>query len=223
MQDNRQKEANEFADFLGINEANLGGNKANFYLHRSIEQKVNIDEQGNALETVSISYENTSNKTSIFGGDYKNYLQLIVPNGASLQAVEINGAPIATTAAITDVNIYGKRGFTPPPQLEVEKSQQSGKTIYGFLAIVPMGTQQKISITYSLSSSINTSNTAPTYDLYLLKQPGTGSDPYTFSIAYPRGFQAIQVPELFTDVGGKLIYSGKLATDKHLTLKFSKK
>jgi hypothetical protein len=224
LQDNRQKQASEFSDFLGINEANLGGNKTNLYLHRSLEQKVNIDDQGRVLETINISYENTSTKTSIFGGDYKNYLRLIVPSAAQLQTIEINGAPIATTPAITDVNIYTKKGFAPPPQLEVEKSQQNGKTIYGFLTIVPMGTQQKISIIYSLPSVINTSNPVLSYDLYLLKQPGTGNnDPYTFSIAYPKTFQAIQAPSMFTDVGGKLIYSDKFSTDKRLTLKFSKK
>ena len=223
LRDNRQKQAQEFTDFLGINEANLGANKANFYLRRSIEQKVNIDAQGNAKETINISYQNTSSKTSIFGGDYKNYLRLIVPDAAQLQAVEINGMPIAITSAITDLNIYSERGFTPPSQLEVEKYQQSGKTIYGFLTVVPMGTQQKVSITYSLPAVINISDTTLSYDLYLLKQPGAGNDPYTFSINYPRGFQPVQVPSYFTDVGGKLIYSDKLSADKRLTLKFSKK
>ncbi len=223
LQDNRPKQANEFADFLGINEANLGANKTNLYLHRSIGQKVNIDSEGNAKEAINITYENTSSKTSIFGGDYKNYLRLILPSVAQLQSVSINGLPIATTSAITDINIYAKRGFVPPPQLEVEKSQQSGKTIYGFLTLVPMGTQQKVGITYSLPAVINTSDATFSYDLYLLKQPGAGNDPYTFSIAYPSSFQTIQPQSYFADVGGKLVYADKFATDKRLVLKFSKK
>lgn len=223
LSDNRLEEDNKFLDFLGINEANLGLNKANFYLRRSIEQKVNIDASGSALETIIITYENTSNKENIFGGDYKNYLRFILPQNSALESVEVNGTIIPTTQAITRVNEYAKKGFLPPPQLEVEKSLEEGKAVYGFLAIIPMSTSQKISLTYSLPNVINPVEPVMAYDLYLLKQPGTGNDPYAFSIVYPALFQPIQIPANMIDVGGKLVYTGKLSEDKNLILKFSKK
>lgn len=223
LNDNRQKEDNKFLDFLGINEANLGLNKANFYLRRSIEQKVNIDASGSAKETVIITYENTSRKESVFGGDYKNYLRFILPQNTVLQSIEVNGTNIPTTNAITQVNEYTKKGFIPPSQLEVEKSREEGKTLYGFLTIIPMSTSQKISITYSLPDVVNPAKPVMSYDLYLFKQPGTGSDPYSFSLAYPVSFQPIQIPAGMIDVGGKLVYTDKLSEDKNLVLKFSKK
>ncbi len=223
LSDNRQKEENKFLDFLGINEANLGLNKANFYLRRSIEQKVNIDASGSAKETIVITYENTSKKESIFGGDYKNYLRFVLPQNAALEAVEVNGTTIPTTQAVTQVSEYTKKGFLPPSQLEVEKSLENGKTLYGFLTIIPMSTSQKISLTYSLPNVINPAKPAMDYDLYLFKQPGTGDDPYSFSITYPSVFQPIQIPAGMIDVGGKLVYTDKLSEDKNLILKFSKK
>ncbi len=223
LSDNRQKEENKFMDFLGINEANLGANKANFYLRRNIEQKVIIEENGNALETINIIYENTSSKESPFGGDYKNYLRFILPENALLQTVEVNGIKIATAEAITQVNEYTKKGFLPPPQLEVEKSLEEGKTIYGFLTIIPMSTSQKISITYLLPNVINPAKPVMGYDLRLFKQPGTGSDPYSFSMIYPKAFKSIQIPHLMSDVGGKLVYTDTISEDKNLVLKFSKK
>jgi hypothetical protein len=221
--DNRQKEENEFLDFLGVNEANLGLNKANFYLRRSIEQKVSIDASGSALETISITYENTSNKDSVFGGDYKNYLRFVLPQNATLEAVEVNGTTVPTAPAVTEANVYTKKGFIPPSQLEVEKTQEEGKTLYGFLTIIPKSTSQKISLTYSLPNVIDPAVPVFGYNLYLFKQPGTGSDPYSFSIVYPSSFQPIQIPTGMSDVGGKLVYTTKLSEDKNLILKFSKK
>ncbi len=223
LKDNREKEDNKFLDFLGINEANLGMNKTNFYINRSIIQKVNIDEKGSARETTTVAYENTSKKESPFGGDYKNYLRFILPESALLQSVEVNEVEIATTSAITQVNEFTKKGFIPPQQLEVEKTKQSGKTIYGFLTIIPMQSSQKISITYSLANVYNPAKPVFTYDLSLFKQAGTASDPYSFSIAYPKAYQVIHGASGFTDVGGKLLHTDKLSEDKNLNFKFSKK
>lgn len=223
LSDNRQKEENKFMDFLGVNEANLGANKANFYLRRNIEQKIILEESGNAAERINITYENTNVKNSAFGGDYKNYLRFILPEKAILQSVEVNGASVATIEAITQVNDYTKKGFIPPMQLEVEKSREEGKTIYGFLTIIPINTSQKISITYSLSNIIDPAKAVMGYDLYLFKQPGTGNDPYSLSIIYPKTFQVIQSPPGMNDIGGELVYADKFSEDKNLILKFSKK
>ena len=223
LQDDRVGEGNELLDFLGINEANLGMNKSNYYLKRSIDQKVNIDGQGNVTEKLTLTYENTSSQDSAFGGDYKNYLRFILPANAFLQSVEVNGTRIPTTPAITQAAEYTKIGFVPPSQLEVEKTLENGKLIYGFFMILPMHSSQKISISYSLGSAYNLSQSAFTYDLYRLKQPGTGDDPYSFSISYPAAFHAIQGAGSFTDVGGKLLYSDTLSADKDFVLRFSKK
>lgn len=223
LSDNRQKEDKKFLDYLGINEANLGLNKANYYLTRKIDQVVNIDEKGNVREAIMITYENTSSKESPFGGDYKNYLRFILPENAVLEAVAVNGVMIPTTEAITKVNEYTRKGFIPPSQLEIEKSQEEGKTVYGFLTIIPMLTSQKISITYSLNGVLNPAKPAMDYDLYLFKQPGTGIDSYSLSLTYPKIFQVIKSPLGMSDVGGKLIYTDKFSEDKNLILKFSKK
>lgn len=223
LQDNRKKEDNKILDFFSINEANIGVNKSNFYLKRNIDQKVTIEENGKISEKINIVYENSSGKESVFGGDYKNYLRFILPANAVLQSVEVNGTNIATTAAITNVNEYTKKGFIPPNQLEVEKTANFGKMIYGFLVIIPMSTSQKISINYTLPDILNPDKGSIIYDLYAFKQPGTGSDPYSVSIIYPKTFQVVQSYDGFSDVGGKLVYSDNLSEDKNLILKFSKK
>ena len=223
LQVSRDRQDNGFLDFLGINEANLGMNKTNYYLKRVITQKIVIDDKGAAREKVEITYENTSRKTSVFGGDYKNYLRFILPDKTKLDTVELNNAPIATTSAVTDSSVYSKKGFVPPTQLEVEKTQSGGKTVYGFLVMIPSGTSQKISIGYELENAINLTSAVFNYDLYVFKQPGAGSDLYSFSITYPKAFQPIEGQGGMSDVGGKLLYEDKLDSDKNIVLKFSRK
>jgi hypothetical protein len=223
IRENRQKQDNEFLDFIGINESNLGMNKANYYLKRAIEHRVAIDEEGNAGGEITITYENRSSKQSAFGGDYKNYLRFMLPASATLEAVEINDNPVATISAITQPAEFTRKGFIPPAQLEIEKNLIEGKAIYGFLTLIPMQTSQKISIIYSLNNVINPAKAVFTYNLNIHKQPGTDNDPYSLSISYPSAFQPVQGNEGLSDVGGKLLYESSLTEDKNLTLKFSKK
>jgi hypothetical protein len=61
-----------FADYLYLVEANLGVNKANYFLYRNIEQTVEINTQSIA-RNVKINYENTAKNNSWPGGDYVNY------------------------------------------------------------------------------------------------------------------------------------------------------
>ena len=185
--------------------------------------KVTIDEQGIITEKVTVVYQNTSSRGSAFGGDYKNYLRFILPLGATLETVEVNNVPIAITEAITNVSEYTKKGFIPPSQLEVEKTEVEERAVYGFLSVIPAFTSQKISIVYKAAKVINPAKAVFNYNLYIFKQPGTGNDLYSLSLAYPKIFQVVEGGQNMSDVGGKLLYEHKLDTDKNIVLKFSRK
>src|SRR5581483_1534889 len=108
-------------DFLSVNEANLGINKVNYFIKRKISQAVNIDNEGVVHEQVRIDYRNLSNG-SWPGGDYKNYLRLVVPDGSILKDIWINGVKQNIIPAITDYQTYEQKGFIPPSGLEVEQN-----------------------------------------------------------------------------------------------------
>ena len=67
----RQLDPSVLLDIVGINEANIGQNKADYYLKRSVHQDVIIDGEGIVTEELTISYVNTSTPKSSFAGDYK--------------------------------------------------------------------------------------------------------------------------------------------------------
>lgn len=221
LSERRVRSSDRILDFLGINEANLGLNKTNFYLKRSVDQKVAILPDGKIKNTVAVTYSNTSSSYSEFGGDYKNYIRFVLPEDAVLENVEVNDQRIATVSAITDPGIYTQKTFKAPSELEIEETIQNGKKIFGFLVVVPKQTSQKISIHYRPVQSSVLQNDRLNYSLYVFKQPGTLSDPISLSISYPAKYHAVNFPESFVDVGGKLVYSGSLSEDLELNLEFS--
>jgi len=220
--DDRKKEKNLVNDYFGINEANLGINKANYFIKRSVSQVVNIDDNGSISSSITVAYKNTNVNGIWPGGNYKNYLRFILPQGAQLTGIKINGQIQSTIDAIVNPQVYENKNFSPPNKLEIEKYDQNGKTIYGFLTNVPVETLQTITFNYSLSTQVLVSSPVLKYDLQVFKQPGTDEYPYDFSITYPTGFRVVSTSD-GTDNNGRVVYSGNLNSDKHIEISLAKK
>src|SRR3989344_6408732 len=78
-------------DYLYIVETNLGANKANCCIDREVRQEI---ENGN--EKLEIRYKNNNEfqnpKPPVFwGGEYVNYLRVIIPAGAEVGTVRVDG------------------------------------------------------------------------------------------------------------------------------------
>jgi len=220
--DNREEDKNLVNDYFGINEANLGINKANYFIKRSVSQVVNIDDSGGVSSSITVAYKNTNVNGIWPGGHYKNYLRFILPQGSQLTGIKINGQAQNTIDAITNSQIYENKNFSPPNKLEIEKYDQNGKTIYGFLTSVPVNTLQTITFNYTLSSQVLVSSPVLNYDLRVFKQPGTDEYPYDFSITYPSGFRVVSTSD-GEDNNGRVVYSGNLNGDKKISISLAKK
>jgi len=227
IRDNRTDGDTIINDFLGINEANIGVNKANYFIRRKISQNVFIENDGKVSEKVSITYKNTATKDAWPGGDYKNYLRFILPKGANLLLISINGKEQKTTKAITDPATYEAKNFYPPKELEVERVEENGKTIYGFLIIAPINSFTTITASYDLPGKISLNEPLNSYDLMLFKQPGTEDDLYNFSLSYPDDIKMLKSfssrGESLINKEGKINYSTKLTEDINFRFNFTRK
>jgi hypothetical protein len=223
LRDSRVKEKETGYDYLGVVDANVGLNKANYYVKRSIRHDVHIDDLGELQETAEVQYVNKSDVTSPFGGDYKNYIQFVLPINAVVTGVHIDGKEVKTSPAVTNPAVYMKRGFIPPSGLEVDEADIDGKKRVGFFFIVPTKTTKIVGITYSISTPIDTRGTTFSYNLHLFKQAGSVDDQYQLSLAYPNAFSTISHMNGLTDVGGKLFYDINLKQDGNVTARFSRK
>lgn len=218
--DPREDDGVTIPDYLGISEANLGVNKANYFVKRKIVQHTSIDENGTISGKVTIMYKNQSTKWP--GGDYKNYLRLVVPLGTKITSIEIDGTSQATISAITNPLVYEAKEFVPPTGLEVEEYQDQGKTVFGFLVIVPTQVLKTIVVSYALPQQIVKSAPLFTYSLYILKQPGTEAYPYEFSLTYPSFMKIVgKLEGGLENKEGRVSLTKDVVKDEEISIQFS--
>lgn len=221
--DGRSFHSNTAYDYFGVVDANLGVNKTNYYVKRSINQSTSLIDTGELQTTIDVTYVNTSNQTSPFGGEYRDYVRFLMPGNATLVAIAIDKKPIQISPAVTDPAIFTASGFTPPPGLEVDQTGEEGKNAVGFFFIVPEDSTKVVSITYRSPSGIDPNSVTFGYDLTVFKEPGTPDDPYQMSLSFPPGLAILFSSNGFTNVGGKLIFTGQLSQDEDVTASFTKK
>lgn len=222
--DARPKTSRRIQDFMGISEVNIGANKANYYVRRKIDQEITINKQGEIMGKVVLQYKNTSEKDVWPGGEYKTYIRVLLPLGTKLSGIAVNGAEQKIVKAVVNPKTYEAKNFKPPVGLEVEESQEEGKTLFGFLTIVPIGALQKIDITYVLPQKIPLSETAFAYDLWVFKQPGTDEDPYSLTVRFPEDqFKLLSPAKTIEQSSGRLFFKKTLREDMHIDLRFSQK
>lgn len=205
--DNRSEGNNKINDYLGLSEANLGVNKVNYYISRSISKKTVIDDNGKVSSRLAIAFKNNSPKTGKIGGNYKNYLQLILPKGSKINTIFINNEEVEIDKAITDYFVYESKGFRAPKGLEVDETEELDKSVFGFLIMVGEGEVKTISIDYDLPYSISKSDKSINYSLKIYKQPGV--DSYPFDLTF-------DLPSRLRISSGKAPLSEDIKTDREL-------
>lgn len=219
----RQADPNMFLDTVGISEANIGQNKVNYYLKRTISQDVVIDGEGIVTEQLKVIYTNESTAKNPFAGDYKAYLRLIAPFGAVLAGVQIDGDEMVTTPAVTNENLYLAKSFIAPKGIEVDQATEGGRSLYGFLVQVPQGKTREIVLSYRLEKRAPVDAQEWEYNLLVLKQPGTLSDPYSLTVHYPVAARLLNSSLPVNDLGGKLGFDSVIDQDLALSLTFTQR
>lgn len=220
--DTREKEQGRLLDFLYINETNIGQTKGNYYLQREIAQNVAIDGEGRVKEEVTVSYTNTSTKESPFGGEYKSYVRVVLPESAEITTIYLDGREQEIVPAVTDRARYAQDGFIPPRGMEVDEVIEDGQKVYGFLVTVPVQQSRKYTLHYTLSERVLVNQPEFIYDLMHVKQPGTENDQYNLEISYPVAARMVETSVPVNDLGGKLTLETEMRTDKNLVVVFAK-
>lgn len=214
--DTRKDNNTTINDFTGVAESNLGVNKVNSRIARTINKTSEIKEE-KFSSSINISFKNDSDKDN-----YKNYIRFITPLGSKLESIKINGAEQDISEAVTDPGIYESKNFKPPPGLEVTTEIQSGKTVYGFLVTIPKNNIKTVNLTYSLNNKLDLSSSV-NYSLKFIKQPGTEDYPFSLQINYPQSLKYINSNNSMKVADGSLSYETELVKDLDLNIKLASK
>lgn len=192
----RCKEDRCYADYLYIVEANLGVNKANYFVYRNIDQMVEIS-SGAIVRILKITYDNTSKNSNWPGGDYKNYMRIYLPMGVNLAEV-----------SVTEVG--GVKTIIPQDQLVINTVE--GKKEVGIW--VEIGAMKKKVVEVRYSNQIDLSKLERfSYLSYIQKQSGYGETPIVNLVTVPQNWQVVQVEPAASMVGEKILFNQKLSRD----------
>jgi len=189
---------NCLADYLYLVEANLGVNKSNFFIKRSVDRLIDISSRA-VSRVIKISYENTARSTTWPGGDYKNYMRIYIPKDVNISEVSVYDTTDLTNRKILTGN-------------ELEVTIKGDKKELAFLVTVPVTKKRTVEIRYSSSVDLNLYSEY-SYLSYIQKQSGFGETPIVSLVSYPSDWQPIQVEPAATTVNGKLLFDEKLDKD----------
>lgn len=221
--DNRKEDRRNIKDFFGISEANLGVNKANYFVRRSISKKTNIADDGEIKSSVTIAYKNVNENNVWPGGAYKNYLRVILPKNAEILDIYIDEKRQEIVPAVTNPLTYESRNFKPPLGLEMDRQEEGDKTTYGFVVTTAPGALMTIEVSYSIPQKAPISLSSFTYNLRFFKQPGTENYPFDLSVTYPENWTTSFVSEKSNTMENGLTIPSDASRDKDYIINFSKK
>jgi hypothetical protein len=158
---------NCLADYLYVNEANLGINKANCCIDRQFSDTITIHPDNSIEHQLSLNFTNHNpaipNPPSAWGGGYRAYIRLYVPSSGNLE------------------NITNTSNDTPIPDSEITTSIIKDKLEIGFPILVPGNKAGGYQVQYSITSSDPELNYHE-YQLALHKQSGIVSIPWDVEI-----------------------------------------
>jgi hypothetical protein len=170
-------------------ESNVGANKANYAIERTIEQEIEVGKT-QRRHTRTIQFHNTATTNSWPLGAYRNYLRFFVPNDAQLESVSIDGQPV--------------------PSSEITTLPQNEKISFGFLVDVPTQKTVEVKVVYVEKSPAE----GPfSYMFFDQKQAGTPEDTLKITLKLQDGLKPLVIaPE--AKVNGKTV-SFTLLREKH--------
>jgi hypothetical protein len=179
-----------YGDLTGIVEANVGSNKANYFIQRSINLNINVGIY-QIDRTMTINFKNSANPALGPTGKYKTYVRLLMPEDA----------------VVTSIKSY--TGLAQE-DLSPEITDVRGHKEVGVLVEILGGDSKQI--VFSWSTGVNTSSPLAGYGLYLRKQAGTEADPIAINVK-GNGVQIKPDPRFTLTRDGTYVYNTTLAQD----------
>jgi hypothetical protein len=180
---------NCYSDYQFALDANLGVNKANFFIDRTYDVETVISTSGLTTTTMTLTYKNNALSDVYPGGSYTNYFQVLLPIDARVNAVTVDGV-----------------------QLPSYDSQSGTNKSIGFLLTIPPQTTKVVAVRYS--SSFLFKKGKAVYQLVLQKQIGAFANDVSFRLTLPSSIHLVNTNFSPLVKNSQIIYNTDLSTDR---------
>lgn len=175
-------------DFMMISEANMGGNKTNLNLQRSLDFQVSMDQEGRLSRKLAVTY---LNRSATAGDKYRHRLRVYLPSGSKLVKV-----------------LWGGKDITD----QVSSLSDYGRAVYSMLLELGPKEQKSLAIEYQDTKLTAFLDNQLKYRLMVVKQPGWGSDKIDLTLTYGSKMR-VKSASLGKIEKDKVFYSTTLSED----------
>jgi hypothetical protein len=189
---------NCIVNFLFPYEANLGANKANFFINRHYSLKILIDSSGKITNYFTILFKNEAKDDIFPGSNYRNFFQILLPKTVSIKEIKKNGV------LVEDVSFEDKEEF---------------KKIGIFLEI-PQKKTVVLEIVYKNEKPIT--NNFAVLQLIIQKQIGALNSDITLKLSLPKNISIINQNFFPLVKNQEIIYNSYFSTDKIFFIQLKK-
>lgn len=184
-----EEKPNCVLDYIFPVDANLGINKANFFIRRNITQKIKIDSEGTVTNSFVIKIQNDSANDVFPGGTYKDYFQLFLPLDSQINSITKDGTLVEN----------------------VDQRQTEFKII-GFYFELPPQKSLEIQVTYQLPQKLLRGSN--TYQLVWQKQTGSQNSDLDLEISLPENISLLRQNFSPLVKDSRIFYNTSLNADK---------
>lgn len=195
-------------------ESNMGVNKANFFIKRTIKNRVDLSDDGGIDGTIAITYKNQSADDAAIsgGGVYLTYLRVFLPADALVLSAALDGMEIPGKAA--------KIADRTTPYRDADETT-GGSSIASVAFTVPPGMERIVTITYRRGIPLTFTDNESAFVFSMRKQPGMTDTTLDAAIGYPAGWRSDATTETFANIR-EVRYNTDLDQTKVFTERFTK-
>jgi len=185
-------------NFLFPYEANLGSNKANFFINRHYDLKMDIDSSGKITNHLIILFKNEAKESVFTGVNYRNFYQVLIAKQSNIKEIKKDGVLI--------------------DDFQVEENDKL-KNISFFLEIEPKKTTL-VEIVYQLNEKLPFDTSI--LQLIIQKQIGITNSDLTLTLNLAKNISVLNQNFFPLVKKQEIIYNTSLSTDKIFFIQLKK-
>ncbi len=216
-------------DFLHVSDTNMGFNKVNATVQRSLAYRVNLDEAGGAVARLDIHYRNPATAEAVecqhgtsYDPDtqyealtsdcYWNYLRAYVPGGSEL--ITSSQHPVAATDLMS--------GLAWPGIARTGLSSDGSLAVFDNFVLLRSGQEITVTFQYTLPDAMLLhEGSQVNYRLYVRKQAGMTDETVSVQITLPEGASLREVtPQPVAQDGNAIRFELRLENDAVIEVEY---
>jgi hypothetical protein len=201
----------DVGDYVEAADANVAPtSKYNLVTHRTQDLAVQIDDVGNADDTLTLNWDNRADQPEASAlrnlpytgtdGMLGNYLRVLTPDRSRLQSV--SGGRLVQLSGVEEI------------------SAEAGRTAYGLFLLLPPG-QTSAAISWVSPYPVQIGDTTGLYRLTVQKESGRPAEPLSVTVTVPEGATILETSAGMAVNGRTATLQTTSATDVQLWVRYS--